>query len=228
MRGEAGLDVALDVLDDDDRVVHHNANRQHQPKQRKVVEREAEQRHEEKGADQRYRNSDDRNDGGAPGLQEQNDDKNDQNDRLANRRLHRVDRLLDEFGRVVNDVVFQPRRKALGELVHRGLDVLRGRKCVRARPLEDTDSDCRVTIEIRVGRVVLRGEFNPRDVLNTHDRVGSLLDDDITEFLGTREAAECLHRDLEGAGFIHRWLVEHAGGDLHVLPGERIHDVVCC
>ena len=35
------LQPAFDVLDDDDGVVHHDADRQHQPEQRQVVEREA-------------------------------------------------------------------------------------------------------------------------------------------------------------------------------------------
>ena len=98
-----GRDVALDVLDHDDRVVDHDADRQHQPEQRQVVQREAEQRHDEERADQRDRNRDQRNDRGAPGLQEQDDDQNDEQDRLEDRLLHRVDRLLDELGRVVDD-----------------------------------------------------------------------------------------------------------------------------
>ena len=228
MRGEPGLDVALDVLDDDDRVVHHDTNRQHKSKERQVVEREAEQRHEEKCADQRHRNGDDRDDRRSPRLQEEDNDKYDEDDRLTDCLLNSVDRLLDEFGGIIDDVVFQPRWEALGELIHRGLDVLRSRKGVRARPLEDTDGDRGVTIEIRIGRVVLRGELDPRDVLHAHNRVGGLLDDDIAEFLGAGEASECLYRDLESARFVHRWLIEHAGGDLHVLPGKRVDDVVCC
>ena len=43
-----------------------------------------------------------------------------------------------------------------------------------------------VAIEIGVGRVVLRGELDPRDVLHAHHRVGGLLDDDVAEFLGAR------------------------------------------
>ena len=39
---EPGGDVALDVLDDDDRIVDHDADREHQAEQRQVVEREAE------------------------------------------------------------------------------------------------------------------------------------------------------------------------------------------
>ena len=102
-------DVALDVLDHDDGVVDHDADRQHQAEQRQIVEREAERRHEEEGADQRHRNGDQRDDRRAPGLQEQHDHQHDQDDRLADRLLHGVDRLLDELGRIVDDVVFDAR-----------------------------------------------------------------------------------------------------------------------
>ena len=51
-------DIALDVLDDDDGVVDHDADRQHQAEQRQIVEREAERRHQEEGADQRHRDGD--------------------------------------------------------------------------------------------------------------------------------------------------------------------------
>ena len=40
----AQLDVPLDVLDDDDRVVHDDADRQHEAEERQRVEREAERR----------------------------------------------------------------------------------------------------------------------------------------------------------------------------------------
>src|SRR2546426_1866459 len=44
---------ALDVLDDDDGVVHHDADRQHEAEQREQIDREAEQLHPEEGADDR-------------------------------------------------------------------------------------------------------------------------------------------------------------------------------
>ena len=42
LRREPRLDVALDVLDHDDRVVDHDADGEHQPEQRQRVDREAE------------------------------------------------------------------------------------------------------------------------------------------------------------------------------------------
>src|SRR5262249_40950536 len=102
--------------------------------------------------DQRYRNGDDGNDRRSPCLQEQDDDQNDEDDGLADRLLDGVDRLLDELGRIVDDVVFQTGRKTLRQLIHRLLDVGCSRQRIRAGPLEDTDRNGRITVEVRIRR----------------------------------------------------------------------------
>jgi hypothetical protein len=51
-RGERPVrDVALDILHHHDGVVHDDADGKHEPEERQIVEREAEHRHEEEGAD---------------------------------------------------------------------------------------------------------------------------------------------------------------------------------
>ena len=54
-RRQPMLDVMLDRLDHDDRVVDHETDREHETEERERVDREAEQREEHEGADQRYR-----------------------------------------------------------------------------------------------------------------------------------------------------------------------------
>ena len=76
------LDVALDVLDDDDGVVDHQAGGQRDAEQGQRVDREAEQLDEGEGADQRHRDGDRRDERAAPVLQEEEDDQDDQDDRL--------------------------------------------------------------------------------------------------------------------------------------------------
>ena len=63
---------------DDDRVVDHDPDRQHQPEQRDVVEAEAHRRHHGEGADQRDRHVDHRQDHGPPVLEEHQHDDGDQ------------------------------------------------------------------------------------------------------------------------------------------------------
>ena len=85
--------VALDVLDHDDGVVDHDAHGQHQTEQRQIVDRDAERGEDRKGADQRYRDSDHRDDRRPPALQEQVDDADHEDDRDADRHDHFVDGL---------------------------------------------------------------------------------------------------------------------------------------
>ena len=82
-RVHALLDVAEDVLQHHDGVVHHQADRQHQRQQRQRVDGEAEQRHQGEGADQADRDRDDRDDRGAHRAQEHEDHQRHQQDRFA-------------------------------------------------------------------------------------------------------------------------------------------------
>ena len=68
-------DHVLDRLDDDDRVVDDDPDRQHQRQQRDRVGRKAERQHHRKGADQRHRHRDDRHQGRAQAAEKDKDDR---------------------------------------------------------------------------------------------------------------------------------------------------------
>ena len=92
-RGRHALaQIALDVLDDDDGIVDDDADGQHEAEQRKRVERDAHRRHDREGPDQRHGNGDDRDDRGAPSLQEQDDDHDHEQHRFKKRLHHGIDR----------------------------------------------------------------------------------------------------------------------------------------
>ena len=78
---ETLLEPALDVLEHDDGVVDHDADGQHQPEQRQVVEREPQQAHDGEGADQGDADVDHRQEERLPVLQEQQDDNGHQDHR---------------------------------------------------------------------------------------------------------------------------------------------------
>ena len=120
-------------------------------------------------------------------------------DRLEDRLDHRIDRLPDELGRIVDDGVLDAGREALRQPLHRLHDGVGGRERVRAGPLEDRKRDRRVAAEIGIGRIVLRGKLDLRDILQPHHGAGGLLHHDIGELLRIGEAPERLHRDLERA-----------------------------
>ena len=71
------LDVPLDTLDNDDRIIHNQPDGQHQSEHRKRVDGEAEQREENERADQRNGHGQQRDERGTPVLQKDVDDNND-------------------------------------------------------------------------------------------------------------------------------------------------------
>jgi hypothetical protein len=105
--------MAMCRFNDHDGVIHHQSGGQRDAEQRERIDGEAEDLDEGKGADQRYRNGDGGNDGGAPIEQEQEDDPDDDKDGLDQGHQHFADRIADHRGGVEGNGVFQPRRKAL-------------------------------------------------------------------------------------------------------------------
>ena len=85
LRRHPFFDVTLDRFHDDDCVIHHQPDRQHQSEERERVDREAEQREQHKCADQRNRNRQQRNQRRPPALQEDEYDDDDQRERLEER-----------------------------------------------------------------------------------------------------------------------------------------------
>ena len=80
------LDVMLDRLDDDDRVVDDDADGQHQAEQREIVQAEADHGHHGgERADDGHRHGDQRNDRRPPALQEHQHHDRHENDRVAQR-----------------------------------------------------------------------------------------------------------------------------------------------
>ena len=105
------LHHALDVLDHDDGVVDHDADRQHQREQRHGVGGEADSQQDGEGADQADRHGDDRDDRRAQAAQEQEDHDHHQDEGL-DQRLHH---LADRVGHEDRGVVEHARLEALGE-----------------------------------------------------------------------------------------------------------------
>ncbi len=102
------LDVALDVLNDDDSVIDDDADREHEAEEGQRVEGDPHDAHDEERADKRHRNGQDRDDGRPPCLQEQNHDENDKHQGFEQRVDDGVDRELNELRRIIDDRVSDP------------------------------------------------------------------------------------------------------------------------
>ena len=177
-------DIALDVFDDDDGVINHDANRQHQSEQRKGIDTEAQRQHHSESADQRNRDSSQRNDRGAPGLEKEDHDEHNQGERLQECVHDCLDRMPHENRGVINDRVIEPLRKILLQLLHFGAHILGKLDGICARQLEDRNGHRSLVVEERTQRVAGGAKFEPGHVLEQRlFAVLAGLDDDLAELL---------------------------------------------
>jgi hypothetical protein len=146
-RREAGLDVALHVLDHDDGVVHDDADGEHKPEQRQRVDREAEHIHHRERADDGHRHRHQRDDGCPPGLQEQDHDQHDERHGFQQRVDDGLDGGLHELRRVIDDVIVDAVRHAALDVGHRGAHVLCDLQGIGTRRLEHADADGRLVVQ---------------------------------------------------------------------------------
>ena len=227
-RRHAERHVALDVLDHDDGVVDHDAHGQHETKQRQIVDRDAERGENRKSADQRYRDSDHRDDRRPPALQKQVDDADHEEDRDADRHDHFVDGLAHEGGRVIDVDVVETGREALLELRHFVPHLVLHLDDIRARSGDHPKGRGRIAIRVGDRAVVHRAQFDAADVANARDApLGIRLHDDVAELLGGGETPKRADVDLVGPARVveDRRLVESSGRDLGVLGAQDIEDV---
>ncbi len=132
--------MPLDVLDHHDRIVNDDTGGEDDAEERQRVDGIVHQLDEGKGADERDRNRDCRDDRAAPGLQEQKDDEDDQRDRFEQRLDDFPDRFFDDVGGIERDQVAHPRRELRREPLHLGRDGLFDVQCICRRELDDAET----------------------------------------------------------------------------------------
>ncbi len=218
-------DVALHVLDDHNGVVDHQPGGQRDSEQRERVDGEAKDLDKGEGANERNRYGDRGDDGGSPIQQKQENNGNDDEDRHAQGPQHLADGVADYRGRIEGDGVLQARREVFRKLGQLGLGQPVHVECVRVRELLDADAQRFVAGVLQSAAVVLGAHLRMAHVLEQHQPVGGVLDDDIVKLLRTGEPAHDLHRDFKSLLGVGRRLAELACGNLHVLLGQRIHHV---
>ncbi|MNZ77189.1 hypothetical protein D3C78_957180 [compost metagenome] len=217
-RFEAQPDVAFDVFHHDDGVVHHDTDGQYQPEQRQGVEREAEQVHHREGPDQRHRYSQQRDDRGAPGLQEQDHHQHHQHQRFEQGVHHRFDGAAHEDGRVIDDAVVHAFREVFLQLGHLRPHFVRDLDGVGTGALEDRNSHRWLVVQQRTQGVLAGAELDPGDVLQASDfAIGTGADDDVLELFLVDQAALGVDRQLEACGAGGGRGTQLARGNLAVL-----------
>ena len=217
---------ALDVLQHDDGVVDNDADGQHHAEQGQRVDRIAEQQEPGERARQRHRNGHQRNQGGAPALQEEKDHGDDEQHGFEQGLHDLFDRHLDEARGVVGHRVGHARREARGDRRHGAVDLGGDIERVRAGLQEDAHQRGRLAVDAADEVVVLGTELDARHVLQAQRAaVGLGAQQDVFELPHFAQAA------LRGDGVDHllratRGRLPHfAGGELRVLLVDGARDV---
>ena len=216
----------FDVLDDDDRVVDDDADRQHQAEEREHVDREAQHQQADEGADHGDWHRQHRDQRRAPALQEEEDHQRHQEHRLGEGLHDLDDRLLDERRGVIGHRPLHARRKRLLQLVHPRLEELADIERVGAVAQVDEDERRRLAVESGDLVIVARGERHRGDVLDADQ--GAVVvgpEDHVAEFLRRREPALRRHGDGELGAGRRRLAAEAAGRVGGALLAHRARDI---
>ena len=190
LRSKTLLDVALDAFDDDNGIVHHQTDGQHQPEHRKRIDGEAEDGEEYKGAHQRDGHGKHRDQRSAPVLQEEVDHKDHQHDgdqQGFNDLLHAFCHcccLVQRYG------VIHILREALLHLGHQLSDACGRLDRIGTGQLVDRDNDGGLAIQSADNAVVLCAQLDAGDVSNTnYAAIRSLTHYDVFELFRGRQSA---------------------------------------
>ena len=180
----AFLHMPHDVLDLDDGVVDHEADRDRQGHQREVVEAVAELVEHREGADQRQRHGDGRNDGRPEIAQEHEDHHDHQRDRQHQRELHVGDRCADGLGAVGNDINLDGGRDRGLEHRHHRLDPVYRLDDVGAGLALDRQNDRPLLVEPARDQLVLWRTDGAADIAYADRRSVAIGDDQIGVLFG--------------------------------------------
>ena len=188
------IDVSLHVFDDHDGVIDHESRGQRDAEQRQRVDGETEDLDEGERTDQRNRDGDRRNDGGAPVQQEEEDHDDDDEDRFFQGGDHFSHRVANHGRGVEGDDVLDAGRERLRQLGQRRFRLFVHVECVGIRELLNTDANGFVSAVHQVRVVALGPDLGAPNVFQLNDSVAGVLEDDVLEFVrdpigGRRPAA---------------------------------------
>ncbi len=175
----AFLDIARDILDHHDRVVHHEAGRNRQRHQRQIVQAVSQQIHHAERAHQRQRNRNAGNDRRGDVAQEHENDHDHQADGQHQFELHIVDRRADRIRPIRQNSDLHRRRHRRLERREQQLYAIDHGNDVRARlPLNIDDHRPRIVHPRRLAKILdVVGDV--RHVAKPHRRAVSIGNDQL-------------------------------------------------
>ena len=219
-RRHAVFDVAINVFEHDDGVVDHQTDREHQREQGQRVDREPQRIHQGASADQRNRNRHQRHDGRAQIAQEKQNHQGHQHHGLEDRRIHVLDRLVDEDGLVVRDAHFHAGRQILADARQFVLERVGDVERIGSRLLDHAQRDRGHAVEAYRGPIVERIDAHARQIVDAHIAAVDVAHHDVAEFLLGLQIGLGDHIEFALAAF------DAARRNLDVLAPDRIFDIL--
>ena len=174
----AFFEIARDVLDHHDGVVHDEAGRDRERHQGQIVQAVTEQVHHAESSDDGERNGDARNDGGGEIAQEEKDHHHDQADGEHQLELNVFDRRTNGVGAICQDLISIDGRNGTAQLRQQRLDTIDHRNDVGARLPLNVDDHRRRGVHPGGLAGILGAVHDRRHVLNTNGRAILIGDDD--------------------------------------------------
>ena len=175
------FDVTVNIFEDDNGVIHHQTDGQHEGQQGQRVDGEAQHEHDGEGADQRHRNGDQRNQGRPQVAQEEEDDGEHEQNGFADGLENGLDGAVDEDRRIVGNIGAHAIRQLLDQVRQLGAQRFRQFERVGGGLLDDADADRRTPVETHRTAFRRRPDFDAAEIGDAH-RVGiDRLDDDFAE-----------------------------------------------
>ena len=178
------MEVALHVLDDDDRIVNDESDGKDDRQKSEEIDRESADLHQEGGSDERDRDGDHGDEHRTRGSQEEEDHDDHDAEGLGKRLEYLADGFPDKVGRVVGNLHRHARRKEAAEFRELVAHALADVEGVCRRQAPDADELRGLPVEADVGVVILRTQFHVGDVLETDQHAVAFLDHELPELLG--------------------------------------------
>jgi hypothetical protein len=227
VRGQTFLDISFHVFHHDDGVIDHDADGQHQSKERKRVDRKSKDMHDGERAHDGDWHGEQWDDRGPPGLEKNDDDKNHHAERFEQGVDDRIDRSPHENGGVVDNRVVDAFREVLFEFRHLGPDLVGDIDCIRAGRLENRDRHREFIIEQRA-KPILRGvDIDMGDILQPGDHpVRAAFDDDLFKLFRGLQTTLRVNRQLEFHAVAIGRATDLPGRHLDILPANRTDDFI--
>src|SRR6266571_9251457 len=207
---------AFHVLDDDDRVVHQQADDDDQGKHGQGVDGEAAGCQDPHGTQQDHRHRDRRDQGGADVLQEEEHDDEYEEDRLDQGAHHLFDGDLDKGGGVIGIDHLHAGGHVFLQLGHLGLDPVAGFQRVGTGRQADSHPSQRFSVVVRLNLVVLGADFALGHILELDRgaiRIGA--QDDGIKLFGALEQGSGIDGGIK--------LLTLIGWDGSELPGRYLY-----